>query len=68
MINWKPVSSSAIDRIAYDQEHSLLFIDFKDSTPQYTYRNVPESVFTAFLAAPSKGDFYHRFIKDRYSF
>jgi hypothetical protein len=68
MIDWKSVSSRAINRIAYDRERSLLFIDFKDSTPQYTYRNVPEKVFFDFLAAPSKGTFYHRFIKDRYSF
>lgn len=68
MIDWILVDSHAIRALSYDLSRSLLYIDFKNSTPQYTYRNVPMNVFNDFLTAPSKGRFYNCYIKDRYSF
>ena len=32
----------------------------------YTVYDVPENVFDAWLNAPSKGQFFHKQIKDRY--
>jgi len=68
MIEWHTVASSAINRNGYDKDSLLLYVDFKDSTPQYVYRGVPMVIFKTFLNAPSKGSYYHNFIKDRFSF
>jgi len=57
------VNSSAIARVEWS--NSTLSIWFHDSG-RYDYPNVPESVYKAFLAARSKGQFYNDHIKDRY--
>lgn len=57
------VRSSAIARIEWD--NGTLSIWFHESG-RYDYYGVPESVYEAFIAAPSKGQFFHDHIKDRY--
>ncbi len=57
------VNSSAISRIEWD--NGTLSIWFHESG-RYDYYGVPESVYNAFLAARSKGQFYNDHIKDRY--
>lgn len=57
------VSSSAISRIEW--ENGILSIWFKGGR-RYDYFGVPKEVFLAFLNAFSKGDFYNRYIRDRY--
>lgn len=57
------VNSSAMSRIEWD--NGTLSIWFSGSG-RYDYYGVPESVYNAFLAAPSKGGFYNDHIKDRY--
>ncbi|WP_425537458.1 KTSC domain-containing protein [Phaeobacter gallaeciensis] len=58
-----PVRSSAISRIEWN--NGTLSIWFHESG-RYDHHGVPESVYRAFLAAPSKGGFYNDRIKDRY--
>jgi len=57
------VSSSAMSRIEW--ENGVLSIWFTGSG-RYDYPGVPESLYLAFLAAPSKGQFYNDHIKDKY--
>ena len=57
------VSSSAISRIEWNS--GTLSVWFHKSG-RYDYYGVPESVYRAFLAAPSKGEFFHDNIRDRY--
>ncbi|WP_224825546.1 KTSC domain-containing protein [Cognatishimia sp. MH4019] len=57
------VSSSAISRIEWSG--GTLSIWFHESG-RYDYPSVPESVYSAFLASGSKGQFYNDHIKDRY--
>ncbi|MDE4176356.1 KTSC domain-containing protein [Phaeobacter sp. PT47_59] len=57
------VRSSAIARIEWD--NGTLSIWFHESG-RYDYYGVPEAIYRAFLAAPSKGSFYNARIKDRY--
>jgi len=57
------VNSSAISRIEWSD--GVLSIWFTGSG-RYDYPGVPESVYLAFLAARSKGQFYNDLIKDRY--
>ncbi|MEZ5493684.1 MAG: KTSC domain-containing protein [Pseudomonadales bacterium] len=66
MITWAKVNSTAIQQIGYEVATRRMYVDFHDSTPQYTFCGVPEEVFRQFVNARSVGQFYHAFIKDRY--
>lgn len=66
MIDWVVVRSSAIRKIGYESLTSRMYIDFEDSDPVYTFCNVPEHVFREFVSARSVGQYYHRYIKDKY--
>jgi hypothetical protein len=60
------VSSQAIRAIGYDTDSEDLYIEFNKpygGYPTYIWPGVPEGLFAAFLGAPSKGEFYHRYIK-----
>jgi hypothetical protein len=60
-------SSSVIERIAYDDAATTLWVSFSGAGT-YLYDDVPEAVFEDFCLAPSAGTFFHERIKDRYSF
>lgn len=66
MTEWVNVNSNAIRRIGYDAAANRMYIDFESSDPVYTFCRVPESVFREFIHAHSVGQYYHRYIKDRY--
>jgi hypothetical protein len=59
--------SSVIAGFDYEPESEELTVLFR-SGRVYVYRQVPEEVFLAFKAAPSKGAFFNRRIRDRYPF
>ena len=59
--------SSVIRTFDYDQERRQLWVTFV-SGKLYVYDRIPEDVADAFRAAPSKGIFFNRFIRDRYPF
>ncbi len=62
------VSSSAIDRIAYDPSRRALSIWFRETGGPYRYYEVPPQVFEGFLRADSKGAYFNDHIRDRYRF
>lgn len=66
MTKWIHVSSEAILRVGYDPGIHRMYIDFRDSFPQYTFCGVPENVFRDFVNASSVGGYYHRHIRGRY--
>jgi hypothetical protein len=41
MIDWVNVRSSAIRKIGYDTTTRIMYIDFEDSDPYYTFCGVP---------------------------
>ena len=61
------VGSAAVSRIAYNERDRKLFITFRE-TGTYTYFDVPREEYEAFVASPSKGDFFNDRIRDRYDF
>jgi len=61
------VQSTAVERIAYEAKSHVLFVTFKDGD-LYSYENVPEEVYRAFLASQSKGGFFACQIRDRYPY
>jgi hypothetical protein len=59
--------SSVIQTFDHDPDRQKLWVKFV-SGKRYIYDNVPEDVADAFRAAPSKGVFFNRYIRDRYPF
>jgi KTSC domain len=62
-----PMPSSVIRRFRYDETRHELAITFV-SGKIYVYFEVPEAVVQELAAAPSKGQFFNRNIRDRYPY
>jgi len=60
------VNSTAISQIEYNEQTMQMFVTFRDGGETYTFCGVPKHIYESFLAASSKGTFYHDHIKDRY--
>ena len=63
----RSIESSAIRDAAYDERKRELRITFV-SGRRYAYANVPQSIYDAFLASPSRGTFFNIAIRGRYQF
>lgn len=63
----QPVSSSNLLSVGYDSSSSILEIAFH-SGGVYQYYNVPQSIYIALLNAPSKGKYFHHYIKKIYRY
>jgi hypothetical protein len=61
----KPVKSSNIDAIGYEEASETLFVRFKGGGT-YKYTLVPRKTFDALEKAGSKGAFFNQVIKDRF--
>ncbi len=62
----RPVTSSAIVAMGYDPITQQLYIVFTSSPKPYTYCAVPAPVFDAFMAATSKGAYFHQAVRGRF--
>ncbi len=58
-MNRMHVISSDLRSVGYDPALRILEVEFHDRSV-YVYRNVPESVYSALMCAPSKGTFFAR--------
>ena len=61
------VTSSNLTQIGYDIGTNTLRIAFS-SGRVYDYYNVDEQIYRHLLQSPSKGKFFHKYIRDRYNF
>ena len=59
------VRSSSIVSIGYDEERSVLEVEFVGGDV-YRYYDVPAGVVETLLAAPSLGKTFNAWIRDRY--
>lgn len=59
------LNSSAISRVAYDEDSRILSIRFRDSG-LYLYFDVPADIYEGLKSAPSAGRYYCDVIKGRY--
>jgi hypothetical protein len=59
--------STAIRNLFYDPAKRELWLTFV-SGRRYVYTDVPSEVFDAFKTASSRGAFFNREIRDRYTF
>lgn len=65
MIHLKPIESSMITHVGYDEGKELLRIRFTKGA-EYEYQGVPKVVHDALMKAPSIGSHFHRKIKKSY--
>lgn len=56
------VSSSNIRSIGYDPSTQILEVEFLDGSV-YQYKNVPQSVYSGLMSAPSHGSYLDRYVK-----
>lgn len=63
-------NSSAIARVGYDVLTSELRIVFKNKPqyPEYIWGGVTSEMAASFLSSPSKGEFYHAYLKNQKAF
>jgi hypothetical protein len=61
----KPVSSSSLRSVGYDEAAHVLDLEFHNGRV-YRYRSVPAAVHRLLLLAPSLGQFVNQQIKPRF--
>jgi hypothetical protein len=61
----RPVASSMMLSVGYDDAHAVLEIEFVTGTV-YRYHAVPRSAWTGLMEAPSKGRYFDAHIRDKY--
>ena len=61
------VESSTIKSIDYFAPLYILTIEFKNGGV-YSYRDVGREIWEGLLKAPSKGKYFHKFIRNRFDF
>jgi hypothetical protein len=64
----KPVESSALRSVGYDEENQILEVEILETGRVYQYQNVPINEYIAFIQAPSIGWYYNKMIKERYEY
>lgn len=63
----KPVLSSNLRSVGYDEQNATLEIEFK-STSVYQYFHVPFQIYAALISAPSHGSYFAAHIKNSYQY
>jgi len=61
----RPVESSSIASIGYDEASRVLEVQFIESGEIYRYFDVPLQEYENFLAAPSKGTYLNSYLKQQ---
>ncbi len=64
-MNSRSVESATLVAIWYDDAREILQLEFR-SHAVYRYFGVPESVYEALVAAPSKGRYFNGAIRGRF--
>lgn len=67
MMDRKPVRSSSVVSVGYEEPSRLLEVEFKTGAV-YEYREVPSSEYAALMGAASVGGYLNASIKGRYRF
>lgn len=60
--------SSNVESFGYEAGRSELWVGYRNTRGFYVYEGVPQAVYQALLAAPSKGRFLHRFVLEKFPF
>jgi len=60
-------ASSNVSRFWYHRDDHELFVEFQGGSI-YVYREVPAEVVEDFVDAPSKGQFVHQRLRDKFAY
>lgn len=66
-MNRDPVQSSNLKSVGYDSDTKILEIEFLHGGI-YQYFDVPADIHQGLISAPSKGKYFHAFIKNVYRY
>ena len=66
-VELKPVVSSSIQSVGYDEQAREMHVQFK-SGKTYVYKGVEPHTYRNMLRAPSIGKFHAQHVKDTYPF
>ncbi|HEX4771283.1 MAG TPA: KTSC domain-containing protein [Bryobacteraceae bacterium] len=66
-MKWLPLDSSVFTAAAYRPGHRILYLLFR-SGEAYCYYDVPPQDYRDFLAADSKGQYFSRYIRERFRY
>jgi len=61
-----PVRSTNLAAVGYDAVGSVLYVRFRNGSV-YHFAGVPTATYTGLMSAASKGRYFNRNIRDRYS-
>jgi hypothetical protein len=61
------LNSTALTQVEYNAGTRQLYIWFAKGNGPYTYYGVPEQIYVGLIRAPSPGEYYNTYIKDRFS-
>lgn len=64
---YRYVTSSNIQGVAYDRDTQTLYIQFKNGS-EYSYANVPNDEYEELIEASSVGSYFNDNIKGQYAF
>ncbi len=59
----KPVKSSNLKAVGYDEEAQALYIQFPKGNTIWKYTPVTKKDYDLFIGSPSLGSFFHQHIK-----
>ena len=66
-LGWVEVQSTCVRRMWYDEFTGRLWLVFVEGNGKpYPFDGFPKQKWKLWLAAPSKGKFFHAHVKDRY--
>jgi hypothetical protein len=60
------IESSTLTMIAYDSDHQVLWLQFRDGNI-YSYCGIPPEIYDALLSAPSKGRYFNSKIRGQFA-
>lgn len=66
-VECRDLSSTCLSVACYDEGEGKLDVVFTETGARHRYFGVPPEVVKALMASGSKGRFYNRFIKGRFS-
>lgn len=64
---FKPVRSSMIAGIDYNESQKTLTVTFKNNNASYTYQGVPKEIAEGYLNSGSPGKFHSANVHNRYA-
>ena len=67
-MTWQAIESKLLSAMAYDAEHSTLYLRFRDSGDVYRYFEFPPEQYTQMLAAESRGRYFLTHIRNKFRY